>query len=220
MDLRISSIVFLATGHIDQGHLIWTELVTYAVRSSSKEQVTLPWDETRSYRLDEEGARRRLERDCKAFLKDAPDEVRQRHQAALLVALGIDAAEASAQRHMLNWDEVRATMELTRFGGHTHNHPILSQIDEASVEHEIRLCRERIESETGSAAPYFAYPNGRPSDYNDQTKAVLRRYGYDMAFSTSPGIHQAGMDRLAIRRQPTAARSLGDFAALVAGRHS
>ena len=44
---------------------------------------------------------------------------------------------------MLTWDEVRATLDLTRYGGHSHTHPILSRLDRADAEREIRTCRDR-----------------------------------------------------------------------------
>jgi peptidoglycan/xylan/chitin deacetylase (PgdA/CDA1 family) len=113
---------------------------------------------------------------------------------------------------------VRATIGLTRYGGHTHTHPILSQVDGERAEREIRVCHERITAETGVAPRYFAYPNGRAQDFSDETKAILRRCGYELAFSTIEGLHAPGMDPYAIRRQPTRAARLADYAWLVAGR--
>jgi hypothetical protein len=49
---------------------------------------------------------------------------------------------------------------------------------------------------------------------------LLQRHGFEMGFSTIEGVHQPGMDRYAIRRQPTGAASIGDFAWLVAGNRA
>lgn len=217
-ELRIPSIVFLATGHIDRGDLIWTDLITYAVRRSRRRELVLPWDPARRLTLDGVCQRLAFEQECKRFLKGASDRDRQRWQAEVLDMLGFDPAHAELERQMLSWEEVRAMTEFTRFGGHTHNHPILSRIDEAAAEEEIRLCRARIVEETGQEPRYFAYPNGRPCDFTESTKAALQRHGFELGFSTSPGIHRAGMDRFSIRRQPTGSRTPGDFAFLVAGR--
>jgi peptidoglycan/xylan/chitin deacetylase (PgdA/CDA1 family) len=132
--------------------------------------------------------------------------------------LGVDSQDGGAGRQMLSWAEVRATIGLTRYGGHTHTHPILSQVSGERAEREIRLCHERIAAETGIAPRFFAYPNGRAQDFGDETKAILRRFGYELAFSTIEGLHAPGMDRYAIRRQPTGSTRLEDFAWLVAGR--
>ncbi len=217
-ELQISSIVFLTTGLIDHGGMIWTDLVTFAVRTSRRRNVTLPWDTAQAFRLDLGQPRTEVERAAKRFLKSVPDLERRNWQTQLMDELGFGSDDIPAERQMLNWDEVRATMELTRFGGHTHTHPILSRLDEVAVDEEIRRCRDRIEEETGIAPRYFAYPNGRACDYTEFSMSSLQRHGFELGFTTVPGIHRPGADRFQIRRQPTAARSLGDFASLVAGR--
>lgn len=217
-ELEIPAVVFLATSFMDRTELIWTDAVTWAVRQSPRPSVALPWD--RSVELPLSGApeRARAVRASKAFLKDIADAERERWQAALFDELGVDPQDGSAGRQMLSWDEVRATVGLTRYGGHTHTHPVLSQVDAARAEQEIRTCHERIAAETGVAPRYFAYPNGRAQDFTAETQAILRRLDYDLAFSTVEGLHAPGMDRYAIRRQPTGAKRLRDFAWLVSGR--
>jgi peptidoglycan/xylan/chitin deacetylase (PgdA/CDA1 family) len=217
-ELRIPAVVFLATRFIDAGGLIWTDAVNWAVFHSEKQELKLPWDEATVLDLNDASARSACAGSCKAFLKNIPDFERNHWQSRLFAALDIDPFDGKAGRQMLNWDEVRATMEYTVFGGHTHTHPILCQVDRETAETEIRRCRDRIHEETGVAPRYFAYPNGKAQDFTDDTKAILRRYGFTLAFSTIEGIHEPDMDPLAIRRQPTGARSIGDFAWLVAGR--
>ncbi len=215
-ELRIPCVVFLATAFIDRGGLIWTDAVTWAVHRSRRPIVRLPWS-GHSQALASAPEREACARACTAFLKGVPDAQRTRWLAELFTALDVDPQDGSAGRQMLNWDEVRATREHARYGGHTHTHPILARVDAREAEQEIRLCRDRIRDETGQAPRYFAYPNGRAQDFSEDTKAILQRYGFELAFSTIEGIHRPGMDPYAIRRQPTGGRTLGDFAWLVAG---
>jgi hypothetical protein len=49
------------------------------------------------------------------------------------------------------------------------------------------------------------------------TKRLLRQYGFELAFSTIEGINDGNIDQMAIKRQPTGATNLGDFACLVGG---
>ena len=101
---------------------------------------------------------------------------------------------------MMSWAEVRATMRLARFGGHTHTHPILSRVDEPRIEEEIKLCRERIASETGVAPRFFAYPNGQQGDFTPEAKAILVRHGFQIAFTAIEGVNGPGSDRLELGR--------------------
>lgn len=216
-ELNIPSLVFLATRFMDHGGLIWTDAVATAVRRTQRKDVVLPWNNQR-YGLADKAERDACRSVCTRFLKGIPDPERIVWQSELFRLLDIVPEDVVGDRQMLTWDEIRATMPLTRFGGHTHSHPILSQLDRATVEEEIRACRDRITTELGDPPKYFAYPNGRAQDFSDETKAVLKSHGFELSFSTIEGIHQPDGDLYAIRRQPTGCTTLGDFALLVLGR--
>lgn len=217
--MRLPSLVFLTTGSADDGATIWTENVRWAIRSTEHTSACLPWAASPlRYALDSESSRASFERLCKHHLKGIPDDQSRYWQSELVRELGVDPRDLAVQRRMLNWNEVRATMELTRYGGHSHSHPILSQIARDAAADEVRLCRDRIAAETNVAPIHFAYPNGRHQDFNEVTKSLLREYGFRFGYSTNGGVHLRHLDPLAIRRQPTGAARLGDFAWLVAGR--
>lgn len=216
-ELKIPAVVFVATSFLDSNRLIWTDAVNWAFLRSTRAEVALPWAPQNLLRLGDENGRERGARIAKDFLKDQPDAERQQLQAQLFDALGVNPEDGSAGRQMLTWDEARATLEFTRYGGHTHTHPILSQLPFEAADEEIRLCRDQIQSRIGIPPRYFAYPNGRAQDFTEETKASLRRHGFELGFATIEGVNDANSDRYAIRRQPTAARNLADFAWLVAG---
>jgi len=216
-DLKIPAVVFVATSFLGSNRLIWTDAVSWAFFRSPRKVLRLPWATGVSLELGDGQERERAARMVKDFLKDRPDAERLRLQESLFEDLGVDPEDGSAGRQMLTWEEARATLEYTRYGGHTHTHPILSQITPEEADKEIRLCRERVQSEIGIAPRFFAYPNGRAQDFTEQTKASLVRHGFELGFATIEGVNDAQSDRYAIRRQPTGARNLADFAWLVAG---
>jgi peptidoglycan/xylan/chitin deacetylase (PgdA/CDA1 family) len=209
--LGIPSVVFLATDLIDRGGLVWTDVVYWAFKATAQKRATLPWDAGPTD-LDAAAVER-----SKAFLKSVADGDRRRHVDALLERLDVAGRYEALERQMLSWDEVRATMDLTSYGGHTHTHPIMSRLPDADLEREIATCRQRITDETGVSSPYFAYPNGTRADFDDRTKAALRRHGFTVAFSTIEGVNGRSPDLMALLRLPTGARDVGDFAWLVAG---
>ena len=217
-EFAVPALVFLATAYTDRGGMIWTDALAWAVRRTDRTEVRAPWDPATVHALGTPDERAAFVAAGKRVLKDAADADRLAWLAALYAALGVDPEDGSAGRQMLAWDEVRATLGLTRYGGHTHTHPILSRLAPEDQDREIRISRDRIADETGVTPRWFAYPNGRPEDFDAHTRALLDVNGFDLAFSTVGGLHRPGMDRLAIRRQPTAAASLADFSWLVAGR--
>lgn len=217
-EFAVPALVFLATDFADRGGMIWTDALTWAVRRTDRTEVRAPWDAGRVHALSAPAERAVFAAASKHFLKSAADADRRAWLLALYAALGVDPEDGSAGRQMLAWDEVRATLGLTRYGGHTHTHPILARLAPEDQDREIRICRDRIADETGITPRWFAYPNGRPEDFDAHTRALLGVNGFDLGFSTVAGRHRPGMDLLAIRRQPTAAATLADFAWLVAGR--
>jgi peptidoglycan/xylan/chitin deacetylase (PgdA/CDA1 family) len=217
-ELKITSIVFLATGAIDRQEMIWTDDVNWVVHKTSRPEVRLPWDATQIHHPTHRDARTALGLACKSFLKGIPNQQRLDWLERLYAELGVHPAHSGLERQMLSWDEVRAASEYTCWGGHTHNHPILSQLDAGPMEDEIRICRERILIETGRAPRYFAYPNGRAQDFNPTTQSLLAKHGFELGFSTIEGLHNGRGDRYAIRRQHTGAANLGEFAMRVLGR--
>ena len=216
-ELGIPSIVFLATSFIGTERLIWTDAVSWAFRTTRCGKVNPPWATHETWSLHDTQMRSWATSAAKNYLKDIPDVTRLSMLTRLYQLLDVTPDNSDAGRQMLTWDEVRKTTGYTNYGGHTHTHPILSQLPADAADEEIRLCRDRILAETGQAPRYFAYPNGRAQDFTATTQASLRRHGFELGFSTIEGINNAATDRYAILRQPTTARALADFAWLVTG---
>jgi peptidoglycan/xylan/chitin deacetylase (PgdA/CDA1 family) len=213
-ELRIPALVFLATSFMDRGGMLWTDELQWAALCTRGDRVRLPWPNGRTVALPDAMARAELGAEARAYLKTLPDAARRAALAALLAELGVPPAR---ERLMLNWDEVRRTMDITHFGGHTHTHPILSRLPLDQAEAEIRTCRDRIAAETGHAPTTFAYPNGRPEDYTVETQQILRRNGFSLGFSTIRGIAGPSSDWMAVRRLPGDADDIPDFVWLSAG---
>ena len=213
-DFAIPATVFLTTSFVDDGGTLWTDDVQWAALSTTRSRVTLPWSAASSVPLPDHAARDALGAEARAYLKTVPDEERRDLLPRLFAALGNPPAR---ERQMLNWDEVRRTMDITSYGGHSHTHPILSRLSSEVADREIRLCRERIGAETGNAPTAFAYPNGRPADYTAETKALLRRNGFTVAFSTSEGIVGRDTDWMAVKRLPGDGLQAHEFAWFASG---
>jgi len=206
--LRIPAVVFVATSFLDAGGMIWTDEVQWAVQSTRQARVKLPWSDGPAIELPDAASRDALGEQARSYLKTLPNADRRAAMTALLAVLGEPPVR---DRQMLTWDEVRSTMDITRYGGHSHTHPILSRLGAAEAEDEIRTCRDRIAAETQQAPTAFAYPNGRPADYTPETQAILRRNGFNVAFATSEGIAGRDTDWMAVKRLPGDALHLADF---------
>ncbi len=214
----VRGLVFLPTDIIDSGGLIWTDRLSWAFRQSQAGRIRFSWEEQVVWPLETHAQRLAALSHCKTHLKQLPNDQRQEEEQRVLSSLDLMSASAGLPRQMLDWDEIRATRDTIVYGGHTHTHPILSSLDPARQEEEIATCQQRLAEELGARCRYFAYPNGRNSDFNKDSQKLLKMHGFDTAFSTEEGVATNGEDRLAIPRLPTTANSVADFAWLITHR--
>jgi peptidoglycan/xylan/chitin deacetylase (PgdA/CDA1 family) len=202
-DLEMPSLVFLSTAYVDDParRFAWDTLYLATTRTSRKE-VRLPWGDEAAVSIVDAAARRRLYAICRGHVKHLKEPAQTELTARLLDRLGISPADLEVPRQVMSWDEVRATMPLTRYGGHTHTHPIMSQLDSAALAAEIRRCQERIAHETGLAPRFFAYPNGGADDFTDEATRLLRGHGFEIAFSAIEGLARPNLDWMKVERFP------------------
>jgi peptidoglycan/xylan/chitin deacetylase (PgdA/CDA1 family) len=199
-DLGIPAVVFLATAYIDEPtRLFWWDALRAGILAGTRDRVELPWAAGTVVPLPDRPARERLLRAAKDHLKDAPGEQLEDDVSELLRRLDAHR-ERHGERVMMTWDDVKATLDITRFGGHTHSHPILSAVSSDRIDAEVANCRDKIASATGSSPRLFAYPNGRSRDFDGRARDALVRHGFTEAFSTEEGVNGAHTDWLAVRR--------------------
>ncbi len=198
--LDIPAVVFLSTGLIDSGGLLWTDLVNLAMLRSPLQRVTLPWLGGGIHTLGNADERLTLAAVARKHLKSLPDMARRAAVEQWVAALAPDPASLHVERQMLSWDEVRATRDLTIYGGHGHTHAILSRASPTALNEEIGRCQERIVAELGAPADLFAYPNGQPPDFDANVKKTLWKYGFSTVFSTIAGINGPTTDWSEVRR--------------------
>lgn len=214
-EMKIPGIVFLATTCMDNGGLIWTDEVSWAISETKRESIKHPERPDSELKLITEKQRSYAAGVFKKYLKSLSDSERQHSQALLLSELDAGDPALILNREMLNWDEVRACQDVFEFGGHTHTHPIMSQLEYESLENEIVTCRERMIKELATEPTSFAYPNGEACDYNQDCKDVLTKYGFKTAYTTIEGINTNLTDLLELRRIPTGAQAVEDLAWMI-----
>jgi len=216
-ELRIPCLVFIATSFIGGTKLIWTDVVDAVAHRTEQRSAHLPGDAGQPLPLQTPAHRSQFALRTKQRLKALSDHERRAALAALLAELRVPRPNELVPRQMLNWDEVRATMPLATFGGHSHEHPILASLGDAEQDADLRTCTDTMRRELGVAPRYFAYPNGTRDDFTPVTAALLQKLGYQLAFTTIPGLNGPASDRYALRRQYTTCASISDFAWQVVG---
>lgn len=106
--------------------------------------------------------------------------------------------ENHPQRRLLTWDQVRAMQkEGIYLGGHTKNHPHLSQLPMEEAMQEVAGCRRASEDALDKPVHWFAYPFG---DLSEETVSVVAQSGFVYACTTRSGFNNPDSDPLLLRR--------------------
>lgn len=157
----------------------------------------------RGWRAWEEPPTRRhaLYRDVWKRWHGLPERERARESERLREWAGMDCAVRPSHR-VLSEREARqlARSELIDVGAHTVSHPVLSTLPADSQRREIFESAAQLCALLDRPVRTFAYPFGKPADYDSTTVALVRGAGYAGACSNSPGLTRAETDRFQLPR--------------------
>ena len=209
--LAIPAINFLSTAYIDSGDPYWWDVLHLTVGVTRIPGVAPPWAAGRRFTLDSPG-RAEFLRACKRRIKAVPEDAKALELAGIQSLLQVDPTVV-CDRQTLTWDEARATMDVTTYGGHTHTHVIVSRVDDARLRREIETCTTRLTAELGRRPQTFAYPNG---DMTDAAREALSRAAYRLAFTMQEGFNGPATDSLSLNRV-AAPRAVAELAWLAGG---
>jgi peptidoglycan/xylan/chitin deacetylase (PgdA/CDA1 family) len=201
-DLGMPAAVFVATGPMGTGELLWPDRLWHAFAQTTVPDVDLTAVGLgiRSLRSD---ADRVQTRDTTIQLfKRFPDAKRIAQVESLVAALGQEFDAYGGPFQLLSWDEARclASDGLVTLYPHTVTHPILSRCDDEKVDYEVSQSCRAVEINTGRAPTIFAYPNGGVEDFDERSKTALRRNGIRWALSTTNGFTNPDSDPFALPR--------------------
>lgn len=199
-DLGLPAAVFVTTGPMDSEHTLWPDELWLAFTRTSKAEVDLTQWGLGVMPLGEPALRAAACTQAVEYLKTVSDSERITRAESLMFALSPGAGGAGPFR-ILSWPQADAlTASGISLHPHSVTHPILSRCSDAKVEAEITDSCAAVERATGSAPTIFAYPNGRPQDFDDRAKSALRRHGIQWALATSSGLAGRRSDPLALPR--------------------
>jgi len=190
--------VYLTTGLIGTAEVAWFDRMAMGFKTTRLDAYVTPWRETLP--LVTRADRLRALDKMLDYFKRLPDDDMRASVDRLLATLGA-TDQKCFKDFMLTWDDVHALTGLGfTAGAHTVNHPILARVSARRAWTEISGSRTMIESAIGRAPTAFAYPNGRPEDYTDTVRNLVRDAGFTSAVSTRFGVNDPGTSLFDLRR--------------------
>lgn len=198
MEYEIPATLFLATAYIDSNKQFWTDRLARLANS-------VPLEVEGVIREDEGQRLLQMLRSSPGDLRPVIDGLKQ------MPVERIDRMLSQLEAHLLRRKEEErsflssgeiqemAVTGLIDFGGHTHNHAILTVLAPKQVQHELTECREQLLQRgvvDGAWLP-FCYPNG---NHNEETVTMVRDAGYGVAVTTEKGWNQPPLHWQRLRR--------------------
>jgi peptidoglycan/xylan/chitin deacetylase (PgdA/CDA1 family) len=197
---QLPATIFVATGAIGTGRLIWHDRVFDAFRFATALEARLNDAEIPQLILDTPERRQRSLDSVLVRAKALYGDARRRFVEDLEEKLKPRLSSDGATR-MLNWEQVREMHNAgIDFGSHTVSHTILSRIPREDKLKELRESKAELSERLGAPVTSFAYPNGKAADYNAEAKSVLKDCGYALAVTCESGFNYAATDTFELKR--------------------
>lgn len=209
---NIPATVFLNTGQIESKNPLWhVSLAEMFKKSQAKYlRMNLGQKDHSFFLTDREDKLRAFQ-----FVKEYSKRLQPAQRESLFKKLAIDMKagfENNNTKLNLSWQQIREMTKEISFGAHTHTHPILSSLNSNMQEQEIRTSKEMIENNLDQDVRFFAYPNGRREDFDNNSKAELKKLGFSCALTTEEGCNMRGDNLFELRRTYTTEESIERFA--------
>jgi len=193
----ITATFFVATGFLDGGRM-WNDTIIDAVAQSNETILDLTDIDMGSYDCNGMGNRKSTVERLIGELKYLPIEERLMRCARVLQA----TRTTLSNDLMMKSDQVRTMADAgMEIGGHTVNHPILSQVGDEIAANEIADGKAELEDMTQKEVTSFAYPNGRPGqDFQDKHAIMVEQAGFKAAVTTERGMAYVDQHRFCLPR--------------------
>jgi peptidoglycan/xylan/chitin deacetylase (PgdA/CDA1 family) len=194
--------VFLASETVGTDRVLWPDRLWLAVAGTRAASLDASALGLGTLSLAGDGARGAAYAKVVHALKALPAAEKDARLAALGAALGEDPAPRPGPFRALTPRDVRglAATGLAEFGGHSVTHDLLARQPDAEVARQVAESHAAAAAWSGRAPVAFAYPNGRPQDFDERARAAVRAAGIAWAFSTVQGACGPSSDPLALPR--------------------
>ncbi|NOT94920.1 MAG: polysaccharide deacetylase family protein [Nitrospira sp.] len=198
--LGIPATIFLATGVIGTGRVLWHDQVFSAFRQTIKRALEGFGPQLATFKISSLQDKLCAQQQVLGMLRRCGEDARTRWICQLTERLEVQPLMSDAGL-MLNWEQVKRMVEGgIAIGSHTMTHPIMSKISSLQVQSEAVGSMKAIQEAVGVVPRTFAYPNGTVEDFTPSVKAALREAGYVCAVTTIFGSNMRAQDPFELRR--------------------
>lgn len=199
-DADVPATLFVTTGFVNRDIWLWPDQIRYAIKRTKIKQLQLSnSDEVFDVGLAPNECWNRISDYCLSI----PTDKKLFLIEELFRKLQVLFPESIPDEYRpLSWKKIKEMVkEGLDIGSHSITHPVLTNLDDDQLLHEIHNSKLKIENEVNKQIKVFCYPNGAESDFDDRVKTFVRNSGYRYAVCAFAGKSPI-RDPLCINRYP------------------
>ncbi|HWL86723.1 MAG TPA: polysaccharide deacetylase family protein [Polyangiaceae bacterium] len=203
----VPAVFFIATRFIEERRLFWWDRVSYLIKHSPRESMslayprplTLPLGTTREDRV---AASRR----AMAVIKSHFDLDLARYLDELERASGVTLSRELERKMvddlMMTWDQVRGLQSAgMSVQSHTREHRVLYTLSEEGLRSELEGSKHDLEEVLNQPVQAVAYPVGKALHRAPHARNAIRAAGYELGFTNGTGTNPVWrFDPMDVRR--------------------
>lgn len=184
-EFNASATFFIPTKMMTERTLGWWDLVAFFLKHRKKDIFNF---NSKNYDLNQISKQTCIEEICEVLKKSSPAEVN-----TLLIELQVATDSIIPDKEMqseelMTWQQLKEAKKYgISIGSHSHSHYVLSNMTVEDQKTELQKSKEILEKNLGFEIKSFAYPVGRYTDFNLETKKLLKECGYQVGYSFMTG---------------------------------
>lgn len=186
-DKQMKALCFVLPGLSQRGEQIWADDLFEYFLQQPEGEIDLSSHGLGIVRLSADNASRsEIISEILEKLKAWPEAERSALVDHLVRDRNANTLKRSGLFRLMSIDQINQLSASREFeiGLHTDSHPIMSALTREEQEKEIADAIENLKIGEINFAPVFAYPNGRPQDFNADTIAAVKKYKMRSAVTT------------------------------------
>ena len=192
--------VYAVTDFLDRKTWLWTDLMRFVLRNTSKASVNVEFEaDSIGVLLSDDATRSETANNINSRLKKLPNELKDAKIVEIANDLEIDIPELPPEEFApMTWANAREMeAENVRIESHTVSHPILTNISQTALDLEMQVSKKRLEEVLERRVEHFCYPNG---SFDENVREAAKNAGYVSAVTTAYGFNDPGSDRFLLNR--------------------
>lgn len=189
----IPATLFITTGFVNGDVWLWPDKIKYLL--SKKSKIKIPENDGAVEGLKTIGSSFSLWSDISNYCLTLNNSVKEKYISDLFFINDVNLPkDAPSGFKPVGWDELKAFVAegLLDIGSHTCTHPVLTRLSEADLRYELMFSKDTISFNLGVDVSILCYPNGMPSDFDDNIKYALLKSGYKYGVSAYPTLDPLG----------------------------